>query len=747
MHRASVSAVTCACAWGGAPACHIMRTTRSHTQMPCMPPAARVARKCCQCHADVDVPRVLAARRARPAGLSVTAPLGCCGAAPTRTVLPLWAFPEAAPSCGPRPGLYDDDETEWAILLLLHACSVLEECHPTGSPPASGACLCLRDVPNVRPLSLLCCCCVVALPTCFLSSNDAGRQIGTRARRRHPAPRSGPHACWPQSKPISARSSSSTALSRPWCIGVRSLVTRGRRSSRVAPSSAAARTGSVSGAAGAAARPFLGCSPCSEPRGFLAPYLPPLESRQRRRDVAVPPGIFARVPRAQGVRGAAPVREQHRGRAEPVLAVWHHPQLPSHHGARWAQQGLRNDPLLLLGRSGAGRRVGERDDSPRRKQAARRQVRRPAQARRGAHRGHSAQEALRRAGEPGGGASRRWGRRETRRASRRTNAQGPPARNAPCKPAGAQPCQRSHQPQRAAAPGSKAARSTPRGRSERPARYSQHSSAPLLQALRLPSSAEWWCFISESPQPPRRWPLQPRPERRSRTSGRATLAPSERSSSLAAAQPQQQHLPHPHPCALGPSAPPTHLLPCAQTVCAARVRPEPHATCRHHAAHPGAMVSARIASAPHACTRAHARLPHAGWAKMLARTRTRPPARPPAQIPSNSTDDLLRSLFAPYGNVVEVHLLKKGVGSGCGFVTYDRCAPPRTRRPVAFTCPGASAALLPRRRNGGPGWGTTRDGPPCFAGAWGVGCRGRRRLMGAPRFCFLRSCRRQVGVV
>ncbi len=44
------------------------------------------------------------------------------------------------------------------------------------------------------------------------------------------------------------------------------------------------------------------------------------------------------------------------------------------------------------------------------------------------------------------------------------------------------------------------------------------------------------------------------------------------------------------------------------------------------------------------------------------------------QISSNSTEEQLRTLFAPYGNVVEVHLLKKGMGSGCGFVTYDRWA-------------------------------------------------------------------------
>jgi CUG-BP- and ETR3-like factor len=44
------------------------------------------------------------------------------------------------------------------------------------------------------------------------------------------------------------------------------------------------------------------------------------------------------------------------------------------------------------------------------------------------------------------------------------------------------------------------------------------------------------------------------------------------------------------------------------------------------------------------------------------------------QIPPAMTEDALRELFAPYGNVVEVHVLKKNVGSGCGFVTYDSWA-------------------------------------------------------------------------
>ncbi len=37
-------------------------------------------------------------------------------------------------------------------------------------------------------------------------------------------------------------------------------------------------------------------------------------------------------------------------------------------------------------------------------------------------------------------------------------------------------------------------------------------------------------------------------------------------------------------------------------------------------------------------------------------------------------EEQLRNMFAPYGNVVEVHLLKKNLGSGCGFVTFDRWA-------------------------------------------------------------------------
>uniref|UniRef100_A0A7S0R583 RRM domain-containing protein n=1 Tax=Chlamydomonas leiostraca TaxID=1034604 RepID=A0A7S0R583_9CHLO len=42
------------------------------------------------------------------------------------------------------------------------------------------------------------------------------------------------------------------------------------------------------------------------------------------------------------------------------------------------------------------------------------------------------------------------------------------------------------------------------------------------------------------------------------------------------------------------------------------------------------------------------------------------------QIPPNMTEEALRAMFQPYGNITEVHLLKKNPGSGCAFVCYDR---------------------------------------------------------------------------
>jgi hypothetical protein len=51
----------------------------------------------------------------------------------------------------------------------------------------------------------------------------------------------------------------------------------------------------------------------------------------------------------------------------------------------------------------------------------------------------------------------------------------------------------------------------------------------------------------------------------------------------------------------------------------------------------------------------------------------------PLQIPVTMTEDMLRAMFTPYGNVAEVHLLKKASDSGgstrpsgCGFVTFER---------------------------------------------------------------------------
>eukprot|EP00195_Chlamydomonas_chlamydogama_P012061 CAMPEP_0202894456 /NCGR_PEP_ID=MMETSP1392-20130828/3866_1 /ASSEMBLY_ACC=CAM_ASM_000868 /TAXON_ID=225041 /ORGANISM="Chlamydomonas chlamydogama, Strain SAG 11-48b" /LENGTH=444 /DNA_ID=CAMNT_0049579165 /DNA_START=76 /DNA_END=1406 /DNA_ORIENTATION=+ len=44
------------------------------------------------------------------------------------------------------------------------------------------------------------------------------------------------------------------------------------------------------------------------------------------------------------------------------------------------------------------------------------------------------------------------------------------------------------------------------------------------------------------------------------------------------------------------------------------------------------------------------------------------------QIPATLTELELRNLFLPYGNIVEVHLLKKNPGAACAFVTYERWA-------------------------------------------------------------------------
>ncbi|MEW5303084.1 MAG: hypothetical protein WDW38_001409 [Sanguina aurantia] len=42
------------------------------------------------------------------------------------------------------------------------------------------------------------------------------------------------------------------------------------------------------------------------------------------------------------------------------------------------------------------------------------------------------------------------------------------------------------------------------------------------------------------------------------------------------------------------------------------------------------------------------------------------------QIPSSVTEDILRTLFAPHGNIVELHVLQKPAGAGCAFVTFER---------------------------------------------------------------------------
>ncbi|GAX75371.1 hypothetical protein CEUSTIGMA_g2815.t1 [Chlamydomonas eustigma] len=44
------------------------------------------------------------------------------------------------------------------------------------------------------------------------------------------------------------------------------------------------------------------------------------------------------------------------------------------------------------------------------------------------------------------------------------------------------------------------------------------------------------------------------------------------------------------------------------------------------------------------------------------------------QIPSNATEDHLREIFEPCGNIVDLALLKKNPGAACAFVTYERWA-------------------------------------------------------------------------
>ncbi len=46
---------------------------------------------------------------------------------------------------------------------------------------------------------------------------------------------------------------------------------------------------------------------------------------------------------------------------------------------------------------------------------------------------------------------------------------------------------------------------------------------------------------------------------------------------------------------------------------------------------------------------------------------------PPPQIPVSITEDELRGLFAPYGTILDLALLKKNApGLSCAFVTYER---------------------------------------------------------------------------
>ncbi|GIL73244.1 hypothetical protein Vretimale_4842 [Volvox reticuliferus] len=42
------------------------------------------------------------------------------------------------------------------------------------------------------------------------------------------------------------------------------------------------------------------------------------------------------------------------------------------------------------------------------------------------------------------------------------------------------------------------------------------------------------------------------------------------------------------------------------------------------------------------------------------------------QIPQHTTEQHIRSLFAPFGNITDVHVLNKGNAPGCAFVTFER---------------------------------------------------------------------------
>ncbi|KAG2450180.1 hypothetical protein HYH02_000282 [Chlamydomonas schloesseri] len=44
------------------------------------------------------------------------------------------------------------------------------------------------------------------------------------------------------------------------------------------------------------------------------------------------------------------------------------------------------------------------------------------------------------------------------------------------------------------------------------------------------------------------------------------------------------------------------------------------------------------------------------------------------QIPQHTTEQHIRGLFAPFGNITDVHVLNKGNAPGCAFVTYERWA-------------------------------------------------------------------------
>ncbi|KAG2500011.1 hypothetical protein HYH03_002293 [Edaphochlamys debaryana] len=44
------------------------------------------------------------------------------------------------------------------------------------------------------------------------------------------------------------------------------------------------------------------------------------------------------------------------------------------------------------------------------------------------------------------------------------------------------------------------------------------------------------------------------------------------------------------------------------------------------------------------------------------------------QIPQHTTEQHIRTLFAPFGNITDVHVLNKGNAPGCAFVTFERWA-------------------------------------------------------------------------